>query len=244
MLVTGASRGIGRSLVHFLSQQGATVIAIARTSGALEELDDQVRQSGHPPLVLVNEDLRKTEKIDHIAAALYERFGRLDALVGNAALLGTLGPVGHIKPKVRDDIMDTNVRVNWDLIRYMEPLLKKSDSGRAVFITSSVARKPRAYWGPYAASKAALEALVLSWSQELEKTSVHVNLYDPGATRTRMRAHAFPGEDPQTLPSPDIHAAPIAKLLTADCRDHGQSCLLYTSPSPRDKRQSRMPSSA
>ena len=221
ILVTGASRGIGRSLAFFLAQHGATVVAIARTTGALEQLDDQVRAAGYPPLVLVAEDLRKADKIDHVAAALYERFGRLDALVGNAALLGTLGPVEHIKPKVFDDVIHTNVHANWNLIRYMGPLLKQSHSGRAVFITSSVARTPRAYWGAYAASKAALETLVLSWAQELEKTQVHVNLYDPGATRTRMRAHAFPGEDPLLLPEPDVHAAPIAELLTPECEDHG-----------------------
>lgn len=231
-LVTGASRGIGRAIARHLAIEGATVVAVARTQGALEELDDDVHTACGANLVLVPEDLRKTDRIDQMAAALYQRFGRLDILVGNAGLLGQLGPVGHIKPKTFDDVMNTNLRVNWELIRYMDPLLRLSDAGRAVFVTSSVARAPRAYWGPYAASKAALEVLVKTWAEEVTKTPLRVNLYDPGGTRTRMREQAFPGEDPQTLPAPEVHSTPVVNLVAADCLHHGTTVMYRDTVAP------------
>lgn len=220
-LVTGASRGIGRAIAKRFCQEGATVIAVARTQGALEELDDEVRTDGRGTLVLVPEDLRQEEKIDQVAAALYQRFGKLDILIGNAATLGTMGPMGHTKPKHWNDVLETNLTANWQLIRYMGPLLSVSDAGRAVFITSSVGKEPRAYWGAYAVSKAGLEMMVQTWAQELGKTAIRANLYDPGRTRTRMRASAFPGEDPETLPAPESHCDAILDLVSLDCPHQG-----------------------
>lgn len=220
-LVTGASRGIGRAVAKRFAEEGATVVAISRTQGALEELDDEVRAFGGQ-LVLVPEDLRDPEKVDQIAAALYQRFGRLDILVGNAAVLGALTPMSHIKPKDWEDVLNTNLTVNWQLIRYMEPLLRQSDNGRAIFVTSSVASKPRAYWAGYAVSKAALECMVRTWAEELRNTPIRANLYDPGGTATRMRAQAFPGEDPATLPTAESHAEAFLDLATADCDLQGE----------------------
>lgn len=221
-LVTGASRGIGQAATRALCAQGATVVAVSRTQGALEELDDEVRADGRGTLVLVPEDLRNSEKIEQIAVAIYQRFGKLDMLLGNAAVLGTLGPMGHVKPKDWDDVMSSNLTVNWHLIRYMEPLLRLSDAGRAVFVTSSVGKEPRAYWSTYAVSKAALEMMVLTWVEELGNTAIKANLYDPGGTRTRMRATAFPGEDPETLPPPEAHCDGLLALLSPSCELTGQ----------------------
>lgn len=221
-LVTGASRGIGRALAKRFCEEGATVIAVARTQGALEELDDEVRADGRGTLVLVPEDLRKAEKIDQVAAALYQRFGKLDILIGNAGTLGTLCPMSHLKPKHWDDVLNTNLTANWQLIRYMEPLLRQSDAGRAVFVTSSVGKTPRAFWSAYAVSKAGLEMMVQTWAEELGKTTIRANLYDPGGTRTRMRTSAFPGEDPETLPAPEVHCEPILDLVSPQCDKQGQ----------------------
>lgn len=221
-LVTGASRGIGRAIAKRYAQEGATVVAIGRTQGALEELDDEIRREGLPQLVLVAEDLRDFTKIDQIAAALYHRFGKLDVLVGNAGLLGVLGPMGHTKPDMWDDVLKTNLTVNWQLIRYMEPLLKLSDAGRAIFVTSSVGHEPRAYWGAYAVSKAGLEMMVKTWAEELHKTNIKANLYDPGGTATRMREQAYPGEDQATLPPPDAHGDLLVELASPGCTRHGE----------------------
>lgn len=220
-LVTGASRGIGRAVARRFAEEGATVVAVSRTQGALEELDDEVRGFGGQ-IVLVPEDLRQSEKIDQIAAALYQRFGKLDILVGNAAVLGTLSPMSHVKPEDFADVMNTNLSVNWQLIRYMEPLLRQSDAGRAIFVTSSVARTPRAYWSAYAVSKAALECMVRTWAEELRNTPIRANLYDPGGTATRMRAQAFPGEDQDTLPTAESHADAFVDLASPDCDRQGE----------------------
>jgi NAD(P)-dependent dehydrogenase (short-subunit alcohol dehydrogenase family) len=227
-LVTGASRGIGRAVARRFAEEGATVVAISRTQGALEELDDEVRAAGGQ-IVLVPEDLRIPEKVDQVAAALYQRFGRLDILVGNAAVLGTLGPLSHMTPKDWADVMNTNLSANWHLIRYMEPLLRLSDAGRAIFVTASLARHPRAYWGGYAVSKAALECMVRTWAEELSNTSVRANLYDPHRTATRMRAEAYPGEDPATLPTPESHASAFVDLAAPDCQRNGE---IVEAPSP------------
>lgn len=215
-LVTGASRGIGRAVARAFAAEGATVVAVARTQGGLEELDDEVRAAGGAPLALVAEDLRKTDKIEQIATALYNRYGKLDILVGCAGLLGQLGPIGHIKAKTFDDVFNTNVRMTWDLIRYCDPLLRLSDAGRAVFLTSDRPQTLTPYWGSYAASQAALETLVKTWAAETAKTALRVNLYDPGPTRTRLREQAFPGENPETVPAPDVHGAPLVALCSPD----------------------------
>jgi NAD(P)-dependent dehydrogenase (short-subunit alcohol dehydrogenase family) len=202
-LVTGASRGIGRAVALRYGKEGAQVIAFARTTGALEELDDEIRKAGGLPAVLINESLTDFDKIDQTGAALFQRFGRLDVLVGNAAMLGQLSPMGHYTPKMWTDVFNLNVHANWRLIRAMDPLLRLSDAGRAMFVTSGVARKVAMYWGPYAASKAALEQMVKIYAAEVAHTQVKANIVDPGRVRTKMRALAYPGEDPQSLPAPE-----------------------------------------
>lgn len=202
-LVTGASRGIGRAVALRYGKEGAQVIAFSRTTGALEELDDEIRKAGGLPAVLINESLTDFDKIDQTGAALYQRFGKLDVLVGNAAMLGQLSPIGHYTPKMWTDIFNLNVHANWRLLRAMDPLLRQSAAGRAIFVTSSVARRPVMYWGPYAASKAALEQMVKVYAAEVAHTQIKANIVDPGRVRTKMRASAFPGEDPMTLPTPD-----------------------------------------
>lgn len=202
-LVTGASRGIGRAVALRYGKEGAQVIAFSRTTGALEELDDEIRKAGGLPAVLINESLTDFDKIDQTGAALYQRFGKLDVLVGNAAMLGQLSPIGHYTPKMWTDIFNLNVHANWRLLRAMDPLLRQSAAGRAIFVTSSVARRPVMYWGPYAASKAALEQMVKIYAAEVAHTEIKANIVDPGRVRTKMRALAYPGEDPMTLPPPD-----------------------------------------
>jgi NAD(P)-dependent dehydrogenase (short-subunit alcohol dehydrogenase family) len=219
-LVSGASRGIGASVARRFAAEGAHVVAVARTVGGLEELDDAIRASGGTA-TLVPLDLTDFDAIDRMAQALHGRFGRLDVLVGNAAVLGTLSPVGHIEPKVFERVLALNVTANWRLIRAFDPLLRRSATGRAIFVTSGVARRAAPYWGAYAASKAALEQLVRIYAAEVAHTPVRVNLINPGPTRTRMRADAFPGENPETLPAPDAIAAAFVPLAEDSCTLHG-----------------------
>src|SRR5664279_2000065 len=201
-LVTGASRGIGYATARALAKAGAHVVAVARTQGGLEELDDEIRKDGGTA-TLVPLNLTDFDGIARLGAALHERHGKLDILVGNAGTSGPSSPLGHIELKPWNDVMALNVSANSQLIRCMEPLLKKSDAGRAVFVPSGAANKASAYLAPYAASKAALEALVRAWAQETASTAIRVNLFNPGPTRTRMRATVFPGEDPLTLDTPE-----------------------------------------
>ena len=225
-LVTGASRGIGRAVALRFAQEGAHVIAVARTQGGLEELDDEIQMVGGTA-TLVPADLGDHPKIDHIGAAIFERFGRLDVLVGNAAILGILSPVGHVDPGTWDQVMRINVTANWRLIRSFDPLLRMSESGRAIFVTSGAAAHPTAYWGPYATSKAALEMMVLTYAAEVKKTPLRVNLVDPGVVRTAMRAEAFPGEDPATLKPPADVTDPFVDLACSDCHRHGEIVRVY-----------------
>ena len=202
-LVTGASRGIGRAVALRYAQEGAHVIAMARTQGALEELDDEIRKTTGKPATLIAENITDFDKIDQVGAALFQRYGKLDILVGNAGTLGQLSPMGHYTPKMWNDVFNVNVTANWRLIRSLDPLLRAADAGRALFVSSSVARTARMYWGPYAASKAALEQMVKVYAAECAHTKLRVNIVDPGHVRTRMRAQAFPGEDPKTVPAAD-----------------------------------------
>jgi NAD(P)-dependent dehydrogenase (short-subunit alcohol dehydrogenase family) len=213
-LVTGASRGIGRASAVALAQAGAHVIAVARTQGALEELDDDILKATGESATLVPLDLLEGDGIDHLGLALHNRFGRLDILVHAAAILGSLTPVSHLEPKHWDRVVAANLTAGYRLIRSMEPLLKAAPAGRAIFLTSGVATNPRAFWGAYAATKAGLEALVRAWADENEHTSLRAVILDPGKMRTRMRAEAFPGEDPETLPDP----ADIAPLVLELCQ--------------------------
>ncbi len=223
-LITGASRGIGAAVADRFAAEGARLVLAARTTGALEEIDDQVKAaSGGRGATLVPFDLREGDKIDEMAAALAERFGRLDILVGNAGILGGLSPLAHTEPAQWQTAMDVNLTANWRLIRALEPLLRQSSAGRAIFVTSGVARVALPYWGPYAVSKAALETLIRTWAAELEKTPVRANILDPGVIRTRMRAEAVPGEDPETLPLPASIAGIFVDLAGASCNLNGET---------------------
>jgi NAD(P)-dependent dehydrogenase (short-subunit alcohol dehydrogenase family) len=220
-LVTGASRGIGAALAAGLARSGAHVVAVARTVGGLEELDDTIKTGGGSA-TLVPLDVKDSEGIARLALALNERYRRLDVLVGNAGILGPLSPLAHVEPKDWDNLIAVNVTANWQFIRCMDPLLRQSQSGRAVFLTSGVAHAGRAYWGPYAASKAALEVLVRTYAAECATTPVCANLFAPGPTRTRMYASAFPGIDPLTLPTAEDVAESIVPLCLPDCAETGK----------------------
>jgi NAD(P)-dependent dehydrogenase (short-subunit alcohol dehydrogenase family) len=220
-LVTGASRGIGAAIALELSQAGAHVVAVARTVGGLEELDDRIKAVGGSA-TLVPLDLKDSDGIARLALALNERYQRLDALIGNAAILGPLSPLAHVEPKDWDNLIAVNITANWQLIRCMDALLQRSQAGRAVFLTSAVAHKGRAYWGPYAASKAALEVLVRTYAAECATTSVRANLFGPGPTRTRMYASAFPGIDPLTLPTAEDVAKAVVPLCLPACAENGK----------------------
>jgi NAD(P)-dependent dehydrogenase (short-subunit alcohol dehydrogenase family) len=210
-LITGASRGIGHATALALAKAGAHVVAIARTVGGLEELDDAIKQAGGSA-TLVPLDLKDYEAIDRLGASLNERYGKLDVLVANAGLLGALTPMSHVEPKVWDDVMAVNVTANYRLIRSLDPLLQKSDAGRAVFLTSGAAWVAIAYWGPYSVSKAAVELMARIYAAETASTKLRVNIFNPGPIRTRMRATAMPGEDPMTLDVPENVAAKILDL--------------------------------
>ncbi|MCP4330041.1 MAG: SDR family NAD(P)-dependent oxidoreductase [Alphaproteobacteria bacterium] len=220
-LVTGASRGIGAAVAERFAAEGAHLILVARTTGGLEEVDDRIRRNGNEGATLVPIDLTDYDKIDQMAAAVYERFGRLDVLVGNAGTLGVLSPVGHIDPEIWDRTFALNVTVNWRLIRDFDPLLRRSDAGRAIFVTSGAARAASPYWSAYAASKAALEVMVRCYAGETANTNVRVNILDPGVVRTDMRATAFPGEDPASLPHPETITDAFVALASASSTDHG-----------------------
>lgn len=219
-VVTGASRGIGRATALELARAGAHVIALARTQGGLEELDDEIKASGGTA-TLVPSDLKDFAAIDRLGAAIFERWKKLDILIGNAGVLGRLSPLGHIEPKAWDEAMAVNVTANWRLIRSLDPLLRQSDAGRAVFVTSGAAQKCTAYWGTYSVSKAALEALVKTYAAEVSTSLVRANLFSPGPTRTKMRAQAFPGEDPNTLPEPTLVASQLIEMTSPRFGENG-----------------------
>lgn len=222
-LVTGASRGIGRAAAKGFAMAGATVVAVARTEGALTELDDELQLFGLPPLVLAPLDLADGDRVDQMASLIAQRFGRLDVLVAAAAQLGGLGPVPHFDPSAFARVVALNLTAQWRLLRAADPLLRRSDAGRAIFLTSTAARLAPAYWGPYAASKAGLEALVRTYAAEVEATTaIRANLLDPGAVRTRMRAEAFPGEDPSGLPDPETLLPTLLRLAAPECSETGQ----------------------
>ena len=220
-LVTGASRGIGAAVARRFAAEGAHIIAVARTQGALEELDDAVRAVGGTA-TLVPLDLRTFDAIDHMSAALNERFHKLDIIAGCAGVLGSLSPMGHIDPKLWSEIFDVNVTANYRLIRSLDPLLRRSDSGRVMFVTCATGHDLAPFWGAYGASKSALEALVRVYAAEVARTPIRVNLVDPGPVRTRLRAEAFPGEDSATLKAPDDVTGIFVRLAAADCSHHGQ----------------------
>jgi len=222
-LITGASRGIGAAIARRFAAEGAHVLLAARTTAGLEEVDDAIRAASaeETKATLVPIDLKNVEDIERLAAAVGQRFGRLDVLVGNAAILGDLTPVSQIDPKTWNDVIETNLTANWHLIRTLEPLLLSSDSGRAIFLTSSVSGG-RAYWGCYAVSKSALESLVRTWAEEVDQTKLRINMVNPGAVRTSMRAKAYPGEDPMTLRPPKDVTEIFVDLAEERCARHGE----------------------
>lgn len=227
-LVTGASRGIGAAVALRFAREGAHLVLAARTVGGLEEVDDAIRAVG-ATATLVPFDLRDFAKIDELAAALLERFGRLDILVGNAGELGLFSPLGHIPPAIWTEVISLNLTANWRLIRAMDPLLRAAPAGRAIFVTSGIARPTLSYWGAYGVSKAGLEMLVRTYAAEIAQTRIRANLIDPGAMRTRLRAYAFPGEDPNSLPPPDNAAGLFVDLAAPECERNGE---LVTADNP------------
>lgn len=226
-VVTGASRGIGFAVAVELARAGAHLVLLARTVGGLEEVDDAVRKHGSSA-TLVPASLTDGPAIDRLGQAIHDRWGKLDILVGNAGVLGPLSPIGHVRSKDWDEVMAVNLTANWRLIRSLDPLLKASDAGRAVFVTSGVARHAKAYWGAYAVSKAGLEMLVRTYAAEVQNMTVRANLFNPGPVRTAMRAKAMPGEDPATLPKPRDVAPAFAELVSPELTQNG---MIYDWPS-------------
>ena len=220
-LVTGASRGLGRAVATVLAREGAHVILAARREGSLEDVDDDIRAAGGSA-TLVKMDLTVGEKVDALGPTIYERWGKLDMLVANAGILGPLSPLPHISNDAWDNILAVNLSANWRLIRTLDPLLRHADAGRAVFVSSGASAAKRGYWGPYAVSKAGLEALVKTYAHEIDNTSVRANIVNPGPVRTEMRQQAFPGEDPMTLPSPEEVAEKFLDVVDPACTANGQ----------------------
>ena len=221
-LVTGASRGVGRAAAIALARDGAHTILVSRTVGGLEETDDEIRKAGGEAATLVPLDLRDFPALDRLGASIYERWGKLDAFLGNAGVLGVLTPLSHLDPKVFQEAIDVNVTANWRLIRSLDPLLRQSDAGRVLFVSSGAARSHRAFWGSYAVTKAALESLALIYAAECAGTNVKVNLLNPGPLRTKMRGKAMPGEDPMTLKPPEAVAPLIVDLLSPASQKNGE----------------------
>jgi NAD(P)-dependent dehydrogenase (short-subunit alcohol dehydrogenase family) len=220
-VVTGASRGIGRAAALELARRNWRVVALARSQKALESLDDDIRGGGGEA-TLIPIDLRDMTAIDALAAPLLERFGHIDGLAACAGALGTLTPTHQITPAAMDETIAVNYLANQRLIRALHPLLRASEAGRAVFVTSGAAANPNAYWAAYAASKAALDAMVKAYAKEIAITPIRVNLFSPGPTRTVMRAKAFPGEDPLTLPAPEEVVLQMAPMLDAGYTANGE----------------------
>jgi len=218
--VTGATRGIGRAAAVALAKSGCHVILSGRTVGALEEVDDEIRAEGGTASIL-KLNLMNAEKLDALGPSLYERWQKLDILVAAAGVLGRLGPLSHLPDEIWNETLAINLTANWRLIRTLDPLLRRSEAGRALFISSGAARRNRAYWGPYSVSKAGLDSLVKTYAHELEETPATANLLDPSATRTKMRAKAFPGEDPETLKTPESLAPVILEMTSPDYVENG-----------------------
>lgn len=225
-LITGASRGIGAAVARRFAVEGAQLILAARTVGGLEEADDAVRQASGKGATLVPMDLSDGAAVDQLGGALHQKFGKLDILVSNAASLGELSPVGHIEPKIWDETVAINLTANFRLIRSLDPLLRLSDAGRAIFVSSGATRGP-AFWGAYAATKAGLNALVTCYANEMKNSTVRTNIVEPGAQRTQMRARAFPGEDPATLPAPEKMTGVFVDLAEAACARNGEIVKAY-----------------
>ncbi|MFO0998617.1 MAG: SDR family NAD(P)-dependent oxidoreductase [Alphaproteobacteria bacterium] len=220
-VITGASRGLGAAIARRFAAEGAHLVLVARTTGGLEEVDDAVRAAG-ASATLVPLDIADYPALDRLGASLFERYGRVDVLVGAAASLGTLTPIGHLDPPVWERTIAVNATAHWRLLRSLDPLLRASGSGRAIFVTDAVAREARAYWSAYAVSKSALETMVRLYANEMARTPVRVNLVDPGPLRTKLRAEAFPGENPAEVPAPESVTDIFVALAEASSTRHGE----------------------
>lgn len=222
-LVTGASRGIGRAVAVALAAAGAQVILQGRIKGALEETDDAVRAASGKPATIIPLNLTQAERVDGLGPTLYQRFGKLDIFIANAGVLGSLSPLAHVTDKVWTETIEINLTANWRLIRTLDPLLQRGDKARAIFLSSGAASGEKAYWGPYAVTKAGVEALARTYAAEVASTDIRVNIVNPGPVATRMRAKAFPGEDPATLPSPEDIAPLFVELCDPALEANGQT---------------------
>ena len=222
-VITGASRGIGKATARALAKEGAHIIAVSRTVGALEALDDEIKEISGENATLVPLDLTDFDALDRLGGVIMEKYGKLDILIGNAGFLGDITPISHLKPKTFDKLINVNVTANYRLIRSLDPLLRAADNGRAVFVGSShVARDPRHFWGGYATSKAALECLVKTYALEIERSNLRVNILNPGAIKTAMRAKAAPGEDASKLDTPEDLMPLMLELCSPDFKDNGK----------------------
>ena len=219
-LITGASRGIGAALAKGFAAEGAHVILTARTVGGLEEVDDAIQAAGGSA-TLVEMDLQDYDAIDRLGGNIYERWGKLDILIANGGVLGQLTPIHQYDPKVWEEVIAVNLTANQRLVRSLDPLLRMSDAGRAIFVSSGGAHNARPFWGAYAVSKAALEAMVCSYAAENVKSKLRINIVNPGATQTSMRAAAFPGEEPDRLKRPEELVPIFLDLASPDCLTHG-----------------------
>jgi NAD(P)-dependent dehydrogenase (short-subunit alcohol dehydrogenase family) len=231
VVVTGASRGIGRASALALAEAGAHVVAVARTVGALEELDDEIKAKGNAA-TLVPLDLKDFAGIDRLGAAIAERWGRLDGLLGNAGMVGAITPVAHLEPRAWEDTLAVNLTANFRLIRSLDPLLRASDAGRLLFVSSGVTNWFPAFFASYSVTKAALQAVVRTYAAEIALTKARANLIDPGIVRSRLRAQAFPGEDPSTLKSPEVVAPDIVRMLSPEFSENG---VLFDFPNRRTR---------
>ena len=221
ILITGASRGLGRAVALACAEVGAELIITARTTGALEELDDEIKERGGQA-TLVEMDVTDLPAIVRLAGAIAQRWGRLDGFVANAGQLGQMAPMAHSDPEIFERTLQVNLTSVWHQLRAFDPLLRAAPAGRAVLVTSGAALGARPYWGAYAVSKAGLESMGRAWAAESEQTNLRINLLDPGAVATAMRAAAYPGEDPASLPGPQEIAPAFLHLLSSDCPHHGE----------------------
>lgn len=237
-LVTGASRGLGRDIALGLAREGAHVVIVARSTGALEDLDDEIRAVGGAATI-VKLDLRAQEKIDQLGPLIYQRWGKLDILVAAAGILGSLSPLPHVTADAWNTVIDINLSANWRLIRTLDPVLKRSDAARALLVTAEEAKGDLAYWGPYAVSKAGLEALARTYAAECANTSVRVNLLDPGPMRTGLRVKAFPGENKDVLTDPADVASFALPLLLPNRTENGSLVRYKPNAKSRTKHAAR-----
>jgi NAD(P)-dependent dehydrogenase (short-subunit alcohol dehydrogenase family) len=221
-LITGASRGIGRAVALLFAREGAHLILCARTQGALEELDDKILELTGDNATLVPLDLCNFDAIDHMAAAVFERFKRLDVLVGNAGLLTSLTPMSQVKPKDWDEVININLTANYRLLRSFDPLIRASDAGRVIFVSSTVTQGTWPFWGAYAVSKAGLETMVKIYASENKNNNIKANILNPGPTRTTMRPIAYPGEDPENIKPPEDVTEYFLQLAEASCDLNGE----------------------